>query len=202
MSEVIEFETVIALPAAVAVGVAGLAVAAVAGGVMLGTAVTRLVARETAATIRGVREGFTDQMEKAVQKLTAPAEGGADETPVDGLRCLRTLRQACEQIAIDRGGNLVETIVDARGRKQEILVGIVYDRAPSGLGVRIDDQGNLLVVADPSVVPRDVIDEFRKDLETNYTALGVAEALRTLNYNFGVTRPGAGQIVISGERSG
>lgn len=202
MSEVVDFDTIIDLGLGVAGAVIGLGAACAAAGIGLGVAVTRLVAVGTAQAVKGGVKGFTQGMNAAVERLTPREEqGGVEATEVDGLRSLKTLHQACERIARERGGQLVAEIRDARGRKQDVLVGVTSPEAKAGIGVNVDPSGRLVVVADPSVVPQGLIDEFRDDLETTYTAIGVEEALRTLRYRYRSTRPSAAQRVIVGERT-
>ncbi|SRR6266567_445471 len=193
MSEIVDFETVIALGAAVGAGVLLLAGACAVAGYGLAKAIEQVA--------RGGQAGFTAEMQRAIGELRGREQASVEESVVDGLRSLRILRQAFDQMAKDRNGQVIETVATARGRSEEILVGLRFSHAEAGIGVRIDGHGNMVLVADPTIVDSQVIDEVRADLETTYTSIAVAETMKTLKYSYAVSRPSPRQCLIVGERT-
>jgi hypothetical protein len=208
MSEIVDFDVAIELGVVVAAGVGLLAVACARAGIGLATVVGKLGVRGAQGLGHGVAgsiEGMTEEMAQAIEQLQPAASASTfGEVPVDGIRSLATLRGATELVAKSLGGEMAENVQDAQGRQHEVLVGVRFAQAPTGIGVTVDESGGLNVVADVSVVPAELIDQFRARLETAYTEVGVTDAMRRLGYAQPavVERAGDGtRVVLVGERA-
>jgi len=186
MSEIVDFTVAIDLGVLVAEGIGILALGCARAGFGLATVVAKLAAHGAVGVKEGVAgsiEGLTDEMAEAIERLQpVPAGSKLGEVPVDGVRSLITLRRACELVATTLGGDMAESVQDASGGTHDVLVAVRFADAPTGIGVNVDGSGALNVVADPSVVPAELIDKFRARLETAYTEIGVSDAMKRLGY--------------------
>jgi hypothetical protein len=92
------------------------------------------------------------------------------------------LRRAVEMIAEELGGELVTRIQDYYGRTMEVLLGIVNETFRRGIGVRVNERGEVEVVGDFFLVPSSAVTRFKELLVRNYTTLALQTALVQLGY--------------------
>jgi len=92
------------------------------------------------------------------------------------------LRRAVEMIAEELGGELVTRIRDYYGRTMEVQIGIVNDTFQRGVGVRVNEHGEVEVVGDFFLIPSSAVARFKELLVRNYTALALHAALAQLGY--------------------
>ncbi|MDQ7794699.1 MAG: hypothetical protein RDU89_09890 [bacterium] len=95
----------------------------------------------------------------------------------------RLLEQALQVTAEEFAGELKEGVVDYYGNYQACDFALVTPIFPRGLGVKVSPAtGEVRFLYDPYGGYERHANRLRDSLTQNYTALAVAEALRTLNY--------------------
>jgi hypothetical protein len=95
---------------------------------------------------------------------------------------LTLLRKAVEMVAEEVGGELVTTIRDYYGRTMECAAALKNSTFKRGVGVRVNERGEVEVVGDFWGVPRSEVERFQQLLVRNYTALALQTALAQLGY--------------------
>ena len=92
------------------------------------------------------------------------------------------LKKAVELIAKEFDGQIVTRIYDYYGRTMDVTVGLLSKTFHRGIGVRINERGEVVVVGDFYGVPYSAVERFQQLLIQNYTALAMQTALAQLGY--------------------
>jgi hypothetical protein len=95
---------------------------------------------------------------------------------------LAMLKRAVEMAAEEMGGQLTTTIHDYFGRIMECAAAMKSEVFKRGVGVRINEKGEVEVVGDFWGVPKSEVERFQQLLVRNYTALALQSALAQLGY--------------------
>jgi hypothetical protein len=96
---------------------------------------------------------------------------------------VQLLRQVVEEIAKELKAEIVNTIRDFYGNKLNVLVGIKNDVFFRGIGVRINEKGEIEIVGDYHRVPMSEVERFKQLLTQYYTAYALTSALTSLGYS-------------------
>jgi hypothetical protein len=98
------------------------------------------------------------------------------------------LKKAVELLGHQLGGQAVSQIRDYYGRTTDVTAGLVNDTFHRGVGVRINERGEVEVVGDFWNVPRSAVERFQQLLIQNYAALAMQAALAQLGYQVQVSK--------------
>jgi hypothetical protein len=101
---------------------------------------------------------------------------------------LALLKRAVEMVAEELGGELVTTVRDYYGRTMECAAALKNSTFKRGVGVRVNEKGEVEIVGDFWDVPRSEVERFQQLLVRNYTALALTQALSALGYRVQVQR--------------
>jgi hypothetical protein len=92
------------------------------------------------------------------------------------------LKRAVELIAKELNGQVVSQVRDYYHRTMDVAVGMVNDDFRRGVGVKVNERGEVEVAGDFWNVPRSAVERFQQLLVQNYTALAMQTALAQLGY--------------------
>jgi hypothetical protein len=95
---------------------------------------------------------------------------------------LALLRKAVEMVAEEIGGQVVTTIRDYYGNTMECVTAVKNSTFTRGIGVRVNERGEVEIVGDFWGVPRQEVERFQQLLVRNYTALALTQTLSALGY--------------------
>jgi hypothetical protein len=95
---------------------------------------------------------------------------------------LTLLKRAVEMVAEELGGQLTTTIHDYFGRTMECAAAIKNGAFKRGIGVRVNEKGEVEIAGDFWGVPKQEVERFQQLLVRNYTALALTQALGALGY--------------------
>jgi hypothetical protein len=101
---------------------------------------------------------------------------------------LTLLRKAVEMVAEEIGGQVVTTIRDYYGNTMECVTAVKSEVFKRGVGIRINEKGEVEVVGDFWGVPKSEVERFQQLLVRNYTALALQSALAQLGYQVQVQK--------------
>jgi len=101
---------------------------------------------------------------------------------------LAMLKRAVEMAAEEMGGQLTTTIHDYFGRIMECAAAMKNSTFKRGVGVRVNERGEVEVVGDFWGVPKSEVERFQQLLVRNYTALALQTALAQLGYQVQVQK--------------
>jgi hypothetical protein len=101
---------------------------------------------------------------------------------------LALLKKAVETVAEELGGEVTTTIRDYYGRTMECVAALKNGTFKRGVGVRVNERGEVEVVGDFWGVPRSEVERFQQLLVRNYTALALQTALAQLGYQVQVQK--------------
>jgi predicted XRE-type DNA-binding protein len=101
---------------------------------------------------------------------------------------LAMLKRAVEMVAEELGGQVTTTIHDYFGRTMECAAAVKGEVFKRGVGVRVNEKGEVEVVGDFWGVPKSEVERFQQLLVRNYTALALQTALAQLGYQVQVQR--------------
>lgn len=93
------------------------------------------------------------------------------------------LKRAVELVAKELGGEVVSQVRDYYGRSMDVVAGVVSDTFFRGVGVRVNERGEVEVVGDFYGVPIAQRVRFQELLVQNYAALSIQTALAQLGYH-------------------
>jgi len=95
---------------------------------------------------------------------------------------LQLLRQVLHDLVKELGGEIVQSITDYYGRQRsDFLIGVRTPHIPNGVGVRVDEKGELQLIGD-FYGYGGAVREFQRLLQQNYVASATAMALQRLGY--------------------
>jgi hypothetical protein len=92
------------------------------------------------------------------------------------------LKKAVELIAKELNGQAVSQIYDYYGRTMDVVVGLLSKTFHRGVGVKINNSGEVEIVGDFYGVPYSAVKRFQQLLIQNYAALAMQTALAQLGY--------------------
>jgi len=92
------------------------------------------------------------------------------------------LKRAVELIAKELGGQVTEEVRDYYGNAMNVVAGIVNNVFPRGVGVKVNERGEVEIVGDFWGVPKAEVQKFQQLLTQYYTAMAVQQALSALGY--------------------
>jgi hypothetical protein len=92
------------------------------------------------------------------------------------------LKKAVEMIAKELGGQTVTQIYDYYGRAMDVTVGLVSANFRRGVGVKVNERGEVEIVGDFWGVSRSAVEKFQQLLVQNYASLAMQTALAQLGY--------------------
>jgi hypothetical protein len=98
------------------------------------------------------------------------------------------LKKTIELIAKELNGQVVSRIYDYYGRTMDVVVGLLSKTFHRGVGVKINNSGEVEIVGDFYGVPYSAIERFQQLLIQNYTALAMQTALAQLGYQVQATK--------------
>ena len=96
---------------------------------------------------------------------------------------LQLLKQAIEEIAKELGAEVVDTIRDYYGNTLSVVTGIRSNVFRRGIGVILNNHGEIEIVGDFYRVPMSEIERFKQLLTQYYTASALTSALANLGYS-------------------
>jgi len=103
---------------------------------------------------------------------------------------LDLLKKVVEALAKELGGQVVYEIEDYYGhRRSDFLIGVKTYQIPRGIGVKVNEAGEVELVGDFYMVRREV-EEFQRRLTQSYIASATAIALKHLGYQTQTQRVG------------
>jgi hypothetical protein len=97
------------------------------------------------------------------------------------------LKRALELLAEDHGGRLVSQVRDCDGQTIPCLIGVETRELPRGLGVTVAANGQLSFVYDAYGDNGDWGQRLAGEVQANYNALAVRQALLAMNLEVKVT---------------
>jgi len=116
-------------------------------------------------------------------RLTGPAREGHPEADPG----YELLRQAVAAVAEEHDGRLGDHIEDYFGRRMDCDFAAATPACPRGVGVKVAaDTGEVAFLVDPYGGLEETARRLIQEIEQNYVALAVAQALRDLNYQVDV----------------
>jgi len=92
------------------------------------------------------------------------------------------LKATVEAIAKELGGQVTTSVRDYYGNAMNVVAGIVNNVFPRGVGVKVNERGEVEVVGDFWGVPKAEVQRFQQLLTQYYTAMAVQQALSALGY--------------------
>jgi len=92
------------------------------------------------------------------------------------------LKRAVELIAKELGGQVTTTIKDYYGNTMNVVAGVVNDVFKRGIGVKVNERGEVEVVGDFWGISKSEVQRFQQLLTQYYTAIAVQQALSALGY--------------------
>jgi hypothetical protein len=98
------------------------------------------------------------------------------------------LKRAVELVAEELGGEPTTTIRDYYARTMDVVAGVVNKTFHRGIGVRVNEKGEVEVVGDFYLIPSSAVKQFQELLVRNYTALAMQTALAQLGYRVQVQK--------------
>jgi hypothetical protein len=98
------------------------------------------------------------------------------------------LKRAVELIARELGGQVVGQVRDYYGRMMDVVAGLTNSDFRRGVGVRINERGEVEVVGDFWGVSKSAVERFQQLLVQNYAALAMQAALAQLGYQVQVSK--------------
>jgi len=101
---------------------------------------------------------------------------------------LALLKRAVEMVAEELGGEVVNQIRDYYGRTMECPAALRNNTFKRGVGVRVNERGEVEIVGDFWGVPKSEVERFQQLLVRNYTALALQTALAQLGYQVQVEK--------------
>jgi LEA14-like dessication related protein len=96
---------------------------------------------------------------------------------------LQLLKQVVEQIARELNAEVVNTIKDYYGNALSVLIGIRSSIFHRGIGIIVNNKGEVEVVGDFYRVPISEVEKFKQLLTQYYTASALTSALANLGYS-------------------
>jgi hypothetical protein len=95
---------------------------------------------------------------------------------------IQLLRQVAESLARELGGEVVTVIRDYYGnQRSDFLVGIRTPKLPRGVGIKVDEKGEVALVGDFWQAEKEA-ERLQRLLIQGYSASAVALSLRQLGY--------------------
>jgi len=96
---------------------------------------------------------------------------------------MQLLKRVVEEIAKEFSADIVSTIRDFYGNALDVVIGIRNDVFRRGIGVRVNEKGEIEIVGDFYRVPMSEIERFKQLLTQYYTALALTQSLTQLGYS-------------------
>ena len=96
---------------------------------------------------------------------------------------VQLLKRVVEEIAKELNADIISTIRDFYGITLDVLIGIRNDVFRRGIGVRVNNKGEIEIVGDFYRIPMSEIERFKQLLTQYYTTFALTTALTSLGYN-------------------
>jgi len=96
---------------------------------------------------------------------------------------MQLLKRVVEEIAKEFSADIVSTIRDFYGNALDVVIGIRNDVFRRGIGVRVNEKGEIEIVGDFYRVPISEVEKFKQLLTQYYTASALTSALANLGYS-------------------
>ena len=96
---------------------------------------------------------------------------------------MQLLKQVVEEIARDLGAEVVNTVRDYYGNTLSVITGIRNNIFHRGIGIVVNNRGEVEIVGDFYRVPASEIEKFKQLLTQYYTAHALTATLTQLGYN-------------------
>jgi len=96
---------------------------------------------------------------------------------------IELLKRVVEEIAKELNAEIVNTIRDFYGNALNVTIGIRNNVFRRGIGVKINEKGEIEIVGDFYGVPASEIENFKQLLTQYYTTYALTSSLVQLGYN-------------------
>jgi hypothetical protein len=96
---------------------------------------------------------------------------------------VQLLKQTIEEIAKELGAEVVDTIRDYYGNTLSVLIGIRSSIFHRGLGIIVNNKGEVEIVGDFYKIPTSEVEKFKQLLTQYYTTYALTSSLAQLGYS-------------------
>jgi len=102
---------------------------------------------------------------------------------------VQLIKKAIEIIAKETNGEVVNSVRDYYGNtRSDIILGIKNSTFFRGIGVKVNEKGEVEIVGDFWNIPQSEVEKFKQLLVQNYTTLAIQQSLVQMGYQVQVQK--------------